>query len=966
MKPLVLTLILLSLVSLVSAQAGNDRTIAPAQNDSSLTSQTFSSLRHFKTPDPIQKIRYVTEPDKEGFFIYDPADKNTADDSVMTIVTASGMRFKRKDENGILNAKWFGAKGNGIADDWYSIQKAINYILANSAAGRTLYFPSGTYLISRPLIIARLVGNTYKQVSINLVGPANSKTIPSGYTASITPIFNNTFAIGIQMGKGVLIKDLMITGKFTFPNTLTEIQVDTLSFKEWTDGSSRDNRLSPYSGIVIDPFSDSAVYETKTDMYPGLHSYYCPGLGHAGSTSVQVVGCSIRNFVVGVMITPSNQQNGDLIDVIDCEISGAKVAYCMGQAQSKECHVLRLKCWQPTHTVFDNGHYGFRHGDGSAIPMVDGVNIASYVKQLCAIYAASFNGSFRNVYAEGLFRLGFVGGPATVSFEDCQIDFSTQNPGIPYPDFYVLGSGASFQNCLLRFYPGVPGARLILSGTNNHYEGGTMNAPPVTVNLDNNGLYPTPSFHNVGMYYSGGILGSSNRGAVTAASPFKGSNGNGTDPVYFGNSYSFQNPFYGADLFYKMNYKDGYERTARLSGTPVLHTNKSTWTAYFKLIHPADTNVLKTGDFILTTGLHYLDGLENIAASTYPVGIIHSINHDTVNLVNLALGINNGTALSLWTDYFINEQDLMTGDLPDKSNTLVNVQGRFPAVGERLDIPMLPTGTFVTAVNTTAKTIRFSNPNMTGQSYTDYTFINGYPNVEMYSSFDLPFLQGNGKTLIGGADFYKYDATEINTHDKDFPVKGTLFDHYKNLNTNIRGDTSLHKFKYTLLSAKNAGISLPIGTTSQRPSYNPTTNFRINKDSLSNGIYHAEIFDGKAYRQLAYMADLDNLSSTHSTGKEDTPVVLSAAGGLTVKITGNDVNMQVSITAPAPVNGNLVRISFASSWKGTPIAVLSNGNALSASNAANLFCNAASPAELFINGNLLSKGVYVFNIHVGQ
>jgi hypothetical protein len=698
-----------------------------------------------------------------------------------------------------IDVKWFGAKGDGKSDDWFPIQKAITYILEHNDAVRTLYFPPGTYPISRPLIIARFTGNSYKQASISLIGPANSKNISAGY-AALVPTFNNTFAIGIQLGKGVLIKDLMITGRFTFPNSLNPIQVDTLAFNEWTDGSSRDNRLSPYAGIVIDPFSDAAVYARKEDMYPGLHPYYCQNLGRGGSTSVQVVGCSIRNFVVGVMITPSNQQNGELIDVIDCDISGNKVAYSMGQAQSKECHVVRLKCWQPTHTVFDNMHYGFGHGDGAGIPMVDGVNIAGHVKQLCSIYAASFSGSFRNVYAEGLFRLGFAGGLATVSFEDCQIDFATQDRGIPYPDFLVQGSGASFHDCLLRFYPGVPGARLLLSGTNNQYEGGVMNAPPITVNINNEGIYNNPAFHHVTMYYSGGILGSSNWGPITAALPFEGSDGNGTDPVYFGNSYVFRDPFYGADLIYKITYHDGYERTARLSGTPVLHADKSAWTAYFKLKDPLDSNLLRPGDFILTTGLHYQDDYKNLAATTYPVGIVRNIRHDTVNLDNLAYGINNGMALSLWTDYFVNEHEQMTGDLAAGSNTLVNVQGRFPAVGERLDIPMMPSGSFVTAANTTGRTVSFSNSNMTGQSFADYTFINGYPTVEMYSSYDLPALQQYGKTLIGGADFYEYDAGRISTHDRDFPLNGMLTSHYKILNSNIRGDTSLHKLRYSLIS----------------------------------------------------------------------------------------------------------------------------------------------------------------------
>ena len=780
-------------------------TVSAQQTDTRPAETSIQELRNVRVNPSANTTYYITDAGKRGNFICDPGDKITPDDSIMNLVSANGVRFKRDTEQGLVNVRWFGASGNGGTDDWYSLQKAINYVINTPSSVRTLYFPPGTYKISKPLIIARRSGNAYLQSSISLVGPANSKSISAGY-AIISAAFNNTFAIGIQSGKGVLIKDLAFAGQFTFPNRLNPIQVDTLSFEEWTDGVTRQNPLSPYSGIVIDPFSDSTVYPKNSDMYPGLHSYYPAGMRRGGSTAVQIVGCSVQNFIVGVMVTPSNQQNGELIDVIDCDISGNKVGYAMGQAQSKECHVNRIKCWQPCHTLFDNITYGIRHGDGAGVPMVDGVNIASAVKQLCRIWAKSFSGTFRNVYAEGLFRLGFAGGDATLSFEDCQFDFATQEPGLPYPDFYILGSGATFHNCMLRLYAGVPGARLILSGTDNFYEGGVTNAPPVSVNLDNNIVYPNPSFSNVRLFYSGGVLGRSNRGAISAASaPFSGSNGKGIDPVYFGNEYQYIDKDYGVSVLYRLTYNDTYERTLRLTGTPVIHANKSRWTAYFRLAKISDRNLLQPGDFILTSGLSYQDQYTGNQASTYPVGFVKTILHDTVFLDNLAYGIKDGMTLSLWADYFVNSNPPLTGNIAAGSNQLVNVQGQFPAIGDRPDAPMLPIGTYVTAVDPGAKTVSFSSTNSTGRSFTDYTFMNGYPTIEMYSPYDLPVLQKYAKTLIGGATFYRYDAVDINTHDNDYLINGWRSPKYKNLNTNIKGDTSLHRFRYVPLSDHTAG-----------------------------------------------------------------------------------------------------------------------------------------------------------------
>ena len=119
----------------------------------------------------------------------------------MTLVTTGGSRLKRIVDGRSLNIRWFGAWGSGSADDWPAIQKGINYILANDAACRTLYFPAGIYRISRPLLIAKFTGTDYRQASITLEGPANSKDLATG-AATIAPTFNNSFAIGIQWERG--------------------------------------------------------------------------------------------------------------------------------------------------------------------------------------------------------------------------------------------------------------------------------------------------------------------------------------------------------------------------------------------------------------------------------------------------------------------------------------------------------------------------------------------------------------------------------------------------------------------------------------------------------------------------------------------------------------------------------------------------------------------------------------------
>lgn len=72
-----------------------------------------------------------------GTFEYDPSDTTSADNGGTIIVDASGKRWKRIFD-GEISVLWFGAKGNGVADDTAAIQAAIN-------SGKSVFFPAGTY-----------------------------------------------------------------------------------------------------------------------------------------------------------------------------------------------------------------------------------------------------------------------------------------------------------------------------------------------------------------------------------------------------------------------------------------------------------------------------------------------------------------------------------------------------------------------------------------------------------------------------------------------------------------------------------------------------------------------------------------------------------------------------------------------------------------------------------------------------
>ena len=125
-----------------------------AAQDTTRNEFTLSAFRKLRSSATLGKVFYLTDPGREGLFIRDQAGGNSTDDSVMLLRTADGILFRRLADQGLINVKWFGATGSGSTDDWHSIQKAINYILNENYASRTLYFPPGNYLITKPLLIA--------------------------------------------------------------------------------------------------------------------------------------------------------------------------------------------------------------------------------------------------------------------------------------------------------------------------------------------------------------------------------------------------------------------------------------------------------------------------------------------------------------------------------------------------------------------------------------------------------------------------------------------------------------------------------------------------------------------------------------------------------------------------------------------------------------------------------------------
>lgn len=104
---------------------------------------TLAELRG--TPDVTDgHVFFVTDDGCQGHFIYDPGDTTSSDDTGAVVVSSTGQRFKRTITDGVINVKWFGAKGDGVTNDAASIALAVSYAQSIVSGERkpTLYFPT--------------------------------------------------------------------------------------------------------------------------------------------------------------------------------------------------------------------------------------------------------------------------------------------------------------------------------------------------------------------------------------------------------------------------------------------------------------------------------------------------------------------------------------------------------------------------------------------------------------------------------------------------------------------------------------------------------------------------------------------------------------------------------------------------------------------------------------------------------
>ena len=109
-----------------------------------MTYATITQIRALSGP-LTDNFFYTTDKNQEGEWVYDPGDTTSTDNTGTILVTADGKRIKRILGSNMVSIKWFGAVGNGIADDTTPIQNAYDFC---KSSGSTLFLPAGSYRVT--------------------------------------------------------------------------------------------------------------------------------------------------------------------------------------------------------------------------------------------------------------------------------------------------------------------------------------------------------------------------------------------------------------------------------------------------------------------------------------------------------------------------------------------------------------------------------------------------------------------------------------------------------------------------------------------------------------------------------------------------------------------------------------------------------------------------------------------------
>lgn len=316
-------------------------------------------------------------------------------------------------KNNIFYADWLITYVNGVTDVQPETQQCIFIAIYNTYSNNLVFGAKTYYLSTMPLMCykttdglpASSTSGNYTFFKIIIEGAV--KNYDSDQGTEFKAGFKDKFCIGLQAGRACEFRNIKLTGSGSY--NLTTVNITNETYKDLT---LRDTAYSPYSGIVIDPFSATIPGDGG---YPDMSDYY---ISSTGSSITLLENIKAEQFVVAYLLSPSGfTQINDTVTLNNCEFKSVDTVVSIGQSQNRNININNmhgLYC----HTQYDCVTYGEANAN---VPNINGSLVAGCCYQIfnCGKNNQGASGVFNGVFCELTWKIGSLGGYQGVALNGC-------------------------------------------------------------------------------------------------------------------------------------------------------------------------------------------------------------------------------------------------------------------------------------------------------------------------------------------------------------------------------------------------------------------------------------------------------------------------------------------------------------------------------------------------------------------
>lgn len=336
--------------------------------------------------------------------------------------------------SGKVSAIWFGVSTSN-ADNWRYFARAI---AATINKGITLHIPAGTYTNGRQMDISNYYNGDYQQCQLTIEGDYKMNGQATGTVINCTNIGGQ--AVGVQLGKGCIIRGLQIIGTFVSPSTSNLTNYYNTTYANYTDKNGLCSTF--YSGIAIDPYN--------------------PTSGTSGSTAITIEDCYISGFTNAINISCAGALNAEMIHIRYCSFGMCRTCVQSNKGQEKMNVIEHCMAWSSCFCFFQSGYNNAQSG----YYHIKDINIAGNMVQ---VFHVNQQGWFPlkadHIYAEGISSIGdLYTGSMGIDISDCTFQFVDPATIGQHYLAYTNSTNVIFRSCDFTFFNGSHTVQLPFNG----------------------------------------------------------------------------------------------------------------------------------------------------------------------------------------------------------------------------------------------------------------------------------------------------------------------------------------------------------------------------------------------------------------------------------------------------------------------------------------------------------------------